>query len=602
MKNKIIYNYFAALLLALFTITGCVKDNSAYLSQNKKDVKVDDYDIDATNPEDTAGLLLPGIHRVKIKVENEGNSVDRRFAYFMPVSINKSKPISLIFNFHGSYESGVDPLQNFSLSNSLNQLAIKENCIIVFPAGEDTGDAVNWQNTEYHLPFVDAMLGYFKNHSPQIDTDRVYTSGQSSGAIFSFALAIHRSTDFAAAVPVSGQMKLSSADIPEEVIPIRAFNGVNDDIVIHSAALENITIWANQIGGYFPSDVRTSDTLMIDNYKPYIKRAWNRGKVDIELYSIIDEGHGVNWSYITPLMWEFMKSHIKNQSNSDVYLSSEVKRFDAQEGQEFSSQLRFTENAVVSILSAPNDWKVTLQNGQLQVKAPNDFFAPTTINRKGEIIIQAAKNGNIAEIILPYELQAPKMFYEVGDIVFDENFKPTGVVFWVNPENIKEAKIIALEHILKKFGAVGSDFFTPSFTDGYQNTLDLIEHNNTNGLGLDASSSAFVYAYEYQASPGQTKGWYLPAVDELKLLDPNLSLVNATLSTYGDALEITSSATSYHLSSTMVNDGSVDSPLKRFYTFDYHSNPSFHGYYILGASADNTAGFISTRPIKKVSK
>ena len=50
----------------------------------------------------------------------------------MPVSIDRTKPISLILTFCGSYGTGVDPLEGVSLNNPLNQLAIKENCIVVF--------------------------------------------------------------------------------------------------------------------------------------------------------------------------------------------------------------------------------------------------------------------------------------------------------------------------------------------------------------------------------------------------------------------------------------------------------------------------------------
>ena len=94
----------------------------------------------------------------------------------------------------------------------------------------------------------------------------------------------------------------------------------------------------------------------------------------------------------------------------------------------------------------------------------------------------------------------------------------------------------------------------------------------------------------------------LPAVDELKALDANLATVNAALLVYGTPLQITSTATSYHLSSTSINGGTAAAPSKRFYTFDFHSNPSYHGYYILTNSADNTAGFVSTRPVKRVTK
>lgn len=588
--------YFSLILLSLVVFSSCVKDKSSYLRQEKKEVKVDGYEVDGNQPGEAEGTLLPGLHQIKLKLTTNGVESNRRFTYFMPVSIDKSKPISLIFNFHGSYGTGVDPLQDVTMNHPLSQLAIKENCIAVFPVGEDTGAAVNWQNSDYHLPFVDAMVDYFKTHTPVVDLNRIYTCGHSSGAIFSFVLASYRSEVFAAAVPVSGQMKLSSSDVPSRAVPIRAFNGVTDATVVYAAASENIKAWANTIGGYFVSDAMNSDTLKIDNYKRYLTTKWAGGKADIEFFSILDEGHGISWFYIMPLMWEFMKAHPKNKVSSGLYLSSQLKRFDAQEGQTFSSEIRYTDGAAVSVTSAPSDWTVSYNNKILTVKAPNDFYASTTINRKGNIKLKVEKNGTSVEIILPYSLTAPKTYYEVGDVVYDAAYNPTGIVFWVNPANIKEAKIIALEKVTKKFGPVGSTFFTPDYNDGYGNTLALVARNKALNLGLTASTSAFMYASEYKASPGTTVGWYLPAVDELKLVDANLSVVNTALGIYGAALETTNSASSYHLSSTMINNGG-----KKFYTYDYHTNPSFHGYYILTASSDDTP-FVSTRPIKKVTK
>lgn len=591
--------YFSFLLLSLFTFSACVKDTSVYLTQEKKDVNVDDYDKDGTGPGQTDGVLTPGINLVKLNVDYNGTVSERRFKYFMPVSIDKSKPISLIFDFHGSYGTGQDPIANVSMSQPLLQLAIRQNCIIAIPAGEDTGAAVNWQNSDYHFPFVDAMIDFFKKQTPQVDVNRIYTCGHSSGAIFSYVLAFYRSDVFAAAVPVAGQMKIADSETaPNRAVPIRAFNGKSDDVVIASAVIDNINAWANKVAGYFPSDAVNSDTLRIDGYKPYLTKRWNGGKADIELFMIEDEGHNVNWNYIMPLMWEFMNAHPKNVGSSGIYISSQLKRFDAVEGQSFNSEIRYSEGATVSIVSAPSDWTVTFSNNILKVKAPSDFFVPTTINRKGEIKLKVTGNGATAEISLPYTLAAPKSYYEIGDLVYDADFKPTGVVFWVNPANIKEAKIIALEHTTRQFGAVGTDFVTPSYTDGYGNTLTLIARNQTLATKLTSATSAFVYAYEYKASAGNTVGWYLPAVDELKALDVNLTTVNNALKTYGTALDITSSTGSYCMSSTVVKNGTS----KQFYTFDYNTNPNWHGYYPLTANASDNSPYAATRPIKKVTK
>ena len=247
----------------------CVEDDSAYEPQPKEDVVVDPTE-GAHNGDDEEypdGVLVPGIHQVTLDVTLPNNTVEeRRFKYFMPISIDETKPISLIFEFHGSYtfDEGVtppNPIKDITQSHSLNQLAIQENCVVCFPAGavemhEDTSGAVNWQNSERNLPFVDAMLEWFRNQSPTIDTNRIYSTGQSSGAIFSFVLAYERSEVFAAITPRAGQMNIDNqTTLPSRAVPVRVFAGIEDETVIHSAVLSNMTTWAERIGGYFASDM-----------------------------------------------------------------------------------------------------------------------------------------------------------------------------------------------------------------------------------------------------------------------------------------------------------------------------------------------------------
>lgn len=294
----------------------CTKDTSTYATQKKEEVKpADHFEPDGKDSE-AVGTLIPGINKVRMQVSMpDGSTVEREFKYYFPRSINPNKPISLLFNFHGSYtytagSPAPDPILNVSLSDPLNKLADSANIVTVWPAGAVETGAVNWQYSEKHIPFVKEMISFFTKSSPAIDPKRVYSCGQSSGAIFSFVLAYEMSEYFAAVTPVSGQMKLpANLVMPKRKVPIRAFNGTADDIVNHAAALSNIKAWAEQIGGYpvkpeLPLQaVIKADTYSISPYK------WNGGAVDIELYSVKDAGHGMNWNILAPLMWEFMRKN-----------------------------------------------------------------------------------------------------------------------------------------------------------------------------------------------------------------------------------------------------------------------------------------------------
>ena len=279
--------YLFLLIVPILTIFSCVDDTSSYVSQEKENV-----DVEGTTPNGgeeeppVDGELTPGVHLVKLNVtQPDGQVVERRFKYFMPSTLVTSKPISLIFEFHGSYEFEKDelpsdPIDGITKTNALCQLASRENCIVCFPAGEvvvssDGSGAVNWQNSENHLPFVDAMLDFFKTSSPSVDPKRIYSTGQSSGAIFSFVLAFYRSGDFAAITPRAGQMSIENqTDLPSRAVPVRVFAGEIDDIVQHSAVLKNMEQWAIRIGGYFPGDM-----VLKELAKVFLEAMEKEGKV-----------------------------------------------------------------------------------------------------------------------------------------------------------------------------------------------------------------------------------------------------------------------------------------------------------------------------------
>lgn len=311
--KKFLVNIFAISLLFAYS---CTKDTSSYATQQKEAVNPAEHFQPDGKESESKGTLIPGINKVMIPVTMpDGGIVIREFKYYFPRSINPNKPISLLFNFHGSYTYAAgtpapDPILNVSLSDPLNKLADTANIVTVWPAGSVETGAVNWQYSEKHFPFVKEMISFFTKSSPAIDPKRVYSCGQSSGAIFSFVLAYEMSESFAAVTPVSGQMKLPANIVqPKRKVPIRAFNGTADDIVNHAAALSNIKAWAEQIGHYpVKPDMPLQAVIKADTYSisPY---KWNGGAVDIELYSVKDAGHGMNWAILTPLMWEFMRKN-----------------------------------------------------------------------------------------------------------------------------------------------------------------------------------------------------------------------------------------------------------------------------------------------------
>lgn len=598
--------YWIVALLMLFIGASCVDDTSAYDPQQKEDVKVDNVKNEQGNTDEEElpeGKLVPGIHLVKLNItQPDGQTVERRFKYFMPVSIDEAKPISLIFEFHGSYEfdAGVtpsDPLKGITTSNALIQHAIQENCVICFPAGtaemqEDGSGAVNWQYSEKHLPFVDAMIDYFKQRTPSIDTNRIYSTGQSSGAIFSFVLAFERSKVFAAITPRAGQMSLENQTVmPERAVPVRVFAGTDDNTVQHAAVIKNMTAWAEKIGGYFASDMEeTKDAFEIEGYTKVDTRIWKGGKADLQIYSLQEQGHGISLGYCLPYMWEFMSTHTLDIQSGGLFVTSSLKGIEAECGETFSFDVKYTDGATFN-MSQPKGWTLSVDDNKVTLKAPTDYYG--AVARQGNITITASQDGKTITKEIPFTLKAPKNYFEVGDVYYNSKFEPVGVVCWVNEDNIKEAKIISLQEITTsdykngQFGDFGT-FTTPDYDNGQENTRLHMEQNATLASPLDEESSGLVWAatYNYKGEDG----WYLPAINELKAIHANIALIESKIKELGGDVFFRSGTQAYLSSTVTLSNGS-----KCFHMFRFASGQE-------ATQVRANTSYFYARAMKKVTK
>ena len=588
------------LLIPFLVLFSCMEDESEYSSQEKENVQVDQVTVDTTDTDEELpeGQLVPGLHLVKLKVLQGQDSVERQFKYYMPVSTDASKPISLLFEFHGSYEFEAgeevpNPISGISETHVLNQKAIKENYIICYPAGwpefqQDSSGAVNWAGENYtrSLPFIDAMLKYFtQDNEPQVDPNRIYSTGQSSGAILSFSLALHRPEQFAAITPRAGQ-SASTDPFPSRAVPVRVFAGEKDQTVVHSAVITNMTKWAEEIGGYFAADMQM-DSTVFEDYADVTIRYWHGGKADYEIYSLAGIDHNISVSSCADAMFEFQKNHTLDNAATPLFITTSIKEINAQCGETISFKISYTEGATLGMTNTPKGWDVQLQGNEVILKAPADYFGD--IDRKGNITFTVTQ-GTQAPVSceVSYNLNSPKTYFEVGDIYYNENFDPIGVVVWVNQSNIISPKKPGQWGSIWYCGdgeGLGLDFQTPDRKNGYQNTQDMLVRNNTFAEPYTADNAAFVWASEY--SVAGEKGWYLPAIEELAAANSNLTLINEALTSIGgQALD-----GNVYSSTTQVENGAQK---KTFYYYNfktgaeetklpYDNNSEYLGYIVVRA-------------------
>ncbi|WP_439183869.1 alpha/beta hydrolase family esterase [Carboxylicivirga taeanensis] len=515
---------YILLVCSLFAVSCSDDESNGFAAQLKEIVEVEEIEKEQGSGNETGLDLSPGIHKDTITLENV-TYPERIFKYYFPKSLDLTKPISLLFRFHGSTES--NPIDGISESHYMNQLANKENIIVVFPLGsiQEGTNTINWTADENVL-FFDAMVEYFKSKKPAIDPNRIYACGQSSGAIFSYRLAMERSEVVAAIAPVAGQYAIRGEDFvqPSRVVPIRAFNGMLDDIVLYSAVENNIAVWAEQVGGYW-QEATGVKTEIIDDYMVDVT-FWANGSNDIQLYGIKGEGHGVNWSKVMPYMWEFLEAHTLDGSSSS-YITLAETPVRVMFGTTRVVEYKLSPNTSMALKSYPQGWLVSMEPGLIQFTAPAQGVGETS----GDVVLTLTNADGTADKIISVEGKETDG-YNIGDfIVSNDRWRdPWGVVYWVDKYDRYKAKIIS---------AAGNDAGTPwadrdtgeeigatSVSDGQANS-DIIR----SVYNLDASQCAAekCYSYQYRA------GFYLPAINELaEALQPEVvEKVNLTLEARG---------------------------------------------------------------------
>ena len=188
-------------------------------------------------------------------LELGGNNItyNRTYEYYIPSSYDGSEPVPLLFSFHGL---GSDPEGQIELT-SFDALAEQEGFIAVFPKAtaldpEDYPDCaqylpdlpganimwnigLNW-TLQYcadidDVGFASDMVDWFEtNHN--IDENRIYVTGMSNGAMFSYYVALMLPGTFAGIAPVCSPMTVNGFEF-EGVPPLTVIMmmGTADPIV-----------------------------------------------------------------------------------------------------------------------------------------------------------------------------------------------------------------------------------------------------------------------------------------------------------------------------------------------------------------------------------
>jgi len=268
------------------------------------------------------------------------DGVERRYLILLPPSVRPGQPAPVVLVFHGGggRAQGIAPHTGFS------RLAEREGFVAVYPdgLGHRWNDGRGYASTHDDVGFVRALLDSLRRELT-IDPRRIYATGISNGAIFSYRLACDLPGVFAAVAPVAGAMPValvSSCAHPEPV-SVLAMQGTADPLMPYGgggvarrrgrvlSAARSVAFWA-AAAGCAAAPVTTPEPDVTPADGTQVRRTAYPGCRDgrsVELYTI--EGGGHTWPGgppvggavgrvsrdvdATALIWAFFAEHPRPQ-------------------------------------------------------------------------------------------------------------------------------------------------------------------------------------------------------------------------------------------------------------------------------------------------
>lgn len=224
-------------------------------------------------------------------------------------------------------------------TSQLNELSDQANFLVIFPAGTGTNENdASWnagapccgiavEKNIDDVAFVRQILADVKTIVP-IDSKRIFATGMSNGAMFSYRLGCEMSDTFAAIAPVAGVLEYSACQ-PQEPVSLIHIHGMADPLVpfqgqkysgpltypeysprvLFQPITQSIATWSQFDGcSGAPQITREHHNVTHTLY------ASCRSNTQVELYAIDDVGH--TWTSdpvfpTTQTIWNFFVAHPK---------------------------------------------------------------------------------------------------------------------------------------------------------------------------------------------------------------------------------------------------------------------------------------------------
>jgi polyhydroxybutyrate depolymerase len=229
----------------------------------------------------------------------------RRYFLYIPSSWHRGRaaPLVLVFHGGGGRASGIAPHTGFS------RLAEREGFVVAYPEGVNGrwNDGRGYAAGHDDVAFVRALVDTV-GRELGIDTQRVYATGISNGAMFSYRLACDLPGTLAAIAPVAGAMpaELAPGCGHTQAVSVIAFQGTADPLMPYAgggvarrrgrvlSAERSIGFWGAVSGCSAPPTTRSAPDRVSDGTRVRVTTFGGcRDGRAVELYTI--EGGGHTW-------------------------------------------------------------------------------------------------------------------------------------------------------------------------------------------------------------------------------------------------------------------------------------------------------------------
>lgn len=269
-RRQVVRSVGAGVVVALVALAavGCTRDDSEGDggAGGGGGAAAEDENADGTAEQPaaaapSAGCEGPGTAKADlVEATMDIRGVERRFLVSGPAWADGDEPPPLVVDFHGLAEGANVHAQ----MTQLGPLGVEEGFVTVFPHG--TGAPVAWNvdpdlEANDDLAFVAALLDRLEAERC-LDTDRVYATGLSNGAMMTSTVACTMADRFAAIAPVAG-LTLPETCEPSRPVPVLTIHGTADPILLFNGGVDTAVL-GDALGGEGMSETATTVAADLD--------------------------------------------------------------------------------------------------------------------------------------------------------------------------------------------------------------------------------------------------------------------------------------------------------------------------------------------------